>query len=131
MAEFRPIHMYSNYNNMQWNKIQNNDSLIDEIGKGIHGVSKNDFLQKFKNHKGEKARLHRLQKNFEVRGEYDGSTVEVQGTTRGVEGEYEGSTRGVRGSMGSTEVSLFPPWYNLSWIGKLKNYDIFLHILLN
>ncbi len=24
--------------------------------------------------------------------------------------KYEGSTRGVRGSMGSTKVSLFPPW---------------------
>jgi hypothetical protein len=25
----------SNYNNMQWNKIKNNDSLIDELRKGI------------------------------------------------------------------------------------------------
>jgi len=51
--------------------------------------------------KGEKARLHLLQENFEVRGEYrrvqrstgeykevQGSTMEVQGSTSEVQGEY-------------------------------------------
>jgi hypothetical protein len=40
MIEFRLIDMCSNYKNMQWDKVKNNDSLIDEMEKRIHRVPK-------------------------------------------------------------------------------------------